>query len=378
MGAYMHVGQTVGLNRAGMPDMGVNTDGRAKGLPKCQPEQPKPLKYEILDQLHFIDEQTAINRFTWYNLPPGIDGHLIERILYYRGQGAFFYVEELDRFFFLPYANQGKMDPYGRYEEIVPLPFNGTFANEKEEAFVPGMTKKPQYSVELLDQYYDKNGQLDINKLKRAVNDKCVILHDSSIQYGQTNVPRKQLHEPLLDVMSNCIPFMNTALLNSTGIQGMRVVDEHDQSNVLAASASVTHAALTGQKYIPIVGAVDFQDLSAGNVAKSEEFMLAMQSLDNYRLSLYGLDNGGLFQKQSHMLQAEQEVNQGNVGLILQDALTNRQNACDVLNNIWGWGAYVEVSETVIGVDRNGDMLIGDTQDQSGKTPGQQPKEVNE
>ena len=171
---------------------------------------------------------------------------------------------------------------------------------------------------------------------------------------------------------------MNTALLNSTGVQGMRVTDEADQSNVLAASASINHAALTGQKYIPVVGKVDFQDLSAGNVAKSEEFMLAMQSLDNYRLSLYGLDNGGLFQKQSHMLQAEQEVNQGNVGLILQDALTNRQNACDIINNVWGLGIYCEVSETVIGVDRNGDMLIGDSQDQSGTQSGQQPQEVNE
>ena len=365
MGAYMHVGELVGLNK--------------NGTPKKYTEPAIPtLKCDILKQLHFIDEQTALNRFTWYNLPPGLDGHLIERVLYYRGQGCFFYSPEANKYLFLPYALDGGIDEYGRYLEVQPLVFNGTTADTKAESFVPGDTRIPQYSVELLDQYYGEDGQLNVEKLQKAVNTKCVLLHDSSVQVAQVNTPRKTLHEPLLDVMSNCIPFMNTALLNSTGIMAMRVTDEADQSNVLAASASVNHAALTGQKYIPVVGKVDFQDLTAGNVAKSEEFMLAMQSLDNYRLSLYGLDNGGLFQKQSHMLQAEQEVNQGNVGLILQDALTNRQNFCDIVNNIWGLGIMCEVSETVIGVDRNGDMLIGDTQDQSGSQSGQQPQEVTE
>ena len=365
MGAYMHVGQKVGLNKNGLPEK------------YCEPASPD-LKFDILEQLRFIDEQTAINRFTWYNLPPGLDGHLIERILYYRGQGCFFYSPEANKYFFLPYALDGGIDEYGRYLEVQPLVFNGTTADTKQEAFVPGDTRIPQYSVELLDQYYDKNGTLDVEKAQKAINSKCVLLHDSSIQVPQVNHSRKALHEPLLDIMSNCIPFMNTALLNSTGVMAMRVTDESDQSNVLAASASVNRAALTGQKYIPVVGKVDFQDLSAGNVAKVEEFMLAMQSLDNYRLSLYGLDNGGLFQKQSHMLQAEQEVNQGNVGLILQDALTNRQDFCDIVNNIWGLGIMCEVSETVIGLDRNGDMLIGDTQDQSGTAPGKQPQEVSE
>ena len=336
------------------------------------------LKSNIKRNLRIIDEQDAINRFTWYNLPPGLDGQLIERILYYRGQGAFFYMEANNKFYFLPYALDGTIDIYGRFLGITPLPFNGTSTDgdKKPKPWITGLIKEPQYEVELLDQYLNEDGTINETKARNAVNNKCVLLHDYSKQQGETNISRQILQDPILDVMSNCIPFMNTALLSATGVQGMRVVDEDDQSNVLAASASINHAALTGQKYVPIVGKVDFQDMSAGNVAKAEEFMLAMQSLDNFRLSMYGLDNGGLFQKQSHMLQAEQEVNQGNVGLIMQDGLTLRQNFCDIVNNIWGLGIYVDVSETVIGVDRNGDMLIGDTQDQSGSTPGKQPEQM--
>ena len=75
----------------------------------------------------------------------------------------------------------------------------------------------------------------------------------------------------------------------------MRVNSQDEYANVEAASRSINRAALTGKKWVPVVGNVDFQDLTNGQVAKAEEYLLAMQSLDNYRLSLYGLDNGGLF-----------------------------------------------------------------------------------
>ena len=39
------------------------------------------LKDSIKRVLMLNDEQVAINRFKWYNLPDGIDGNLLERIL---------------------------------------------------------------------------------------------------------------------------------------------------------------------------------------------------------------------------------------------------------------------------------------------------------
>jgi hypothetical protein len=102
-----------------------------------------------------------------------------------------------------------------------------------------------------------------------------------------------------------------------------------------------------------------------------------MQSLDNFRLSLYGLDNGGLFQKKSHMLEAEQEMNTGTVGLVMQDGLTIRQKFCDIVNSLFGLGVWCEISENVIGIDKNMDGQISDEQDQSG-IPGEQPQEVQD
>lgn len=326
------------------------------GLPIRMGDCGEELKANIKKLLRIMDEQDAINRFVWYNLPIGLNSQLIERILYYKGQGALFFESATERFYFLPYALDGSIDVYGRFMGVRPLPFHGSL-NLQEDDKKKVDAKYQWLNIKKLKPQYDI--LLDEERTADIFENSCVLLSDYSKQISQTNISRQILQDPLLDVMADCIPFMRTALLNSTGVQGMRVDGQEAASNVYAASKSVNHAALVGEKYVPIVGPVEFQDLTDGNVGKSEEFLLAMQSLDNFRLSLYGLENGGLFQKKSHMLEAEQSMNNGNTGIILQDSLALRQRFCDIVNSVWGLNIWVEASETIMNIDRNMDGQIG-------------------
>jgi hypothetical protein len=316
-------------------------------------------KSDIKKQLRILDEQDAVNRFTWYNLPPGLNSRLMERILYYKGQGMFFKLQ--DKFYFLPYALNGTIDVYGRFTEVTPLPFNGSTktADGKELPWIPGLKRKCLYEMELPEDYISEDGEILVDKILDAQESSCVLIKDYTEQISQTNISRQILQDPILDVMSDLFPFMRTALLNSTGVQGMRVNDQSEYANVEAASRAINRAALDGKKYIPIVGNVDFQELTNGQVIKSEEFLLAMQSLDNYRLSLYGLDNGGLFQKKSHMLEAEQSMNSGNTGLVFKDSLQCRQDACMIINSVWGLDMWCMPSEVVLNMDMTGDGTAG-------------------
>lgn len=320
-------------------------------------------KADIKKQLRILDEQDAVNRFTWYNLPSGLNSRLMERILYYKGQAMFFKIK--DNFYFLPYALDGTIDVYGRFTEVTPLPFNGsTKAKDgKELPWIPGLKRKVAYDIQMPEDYVSEEGEINWNKIEEDQDNYCVLLKDYTEQVSQTNISRQVLQDPILDVMADMFPFMRTALLNGTGIQGMRVNSQDEYANVEAASRSVNRAALEGKKYIPIVGNVDFQDLAGGELAKAEEFLLAMQSLDNYRLSLYGLDNGGLFQKKSHMLEAEQAMNTGTTGLVMRDSLQNRQDFCNIVNSIFGLQIWCEPSEVVMGMDMNGDMMAGSDED---------------
>lgn len=329
-------------------------------------------KEAIKKNLRIIDEQDAVNRYKWYNLPCSISSQDLERMLYYKGQLAFFYMKDSDEFYFMPYALDGGIDFYGRFVSVHPIPFaEGVSDLEKRN-----IAKQRNYLATLrlkctYDVVTDPIQMDDITK-------RCVLIKDYTEQLSQTIIPRQQLQDDVLDIMADMIPFMRTALLNATGVTGMRVQTQDEQSNVEAASKLVDHHALNSEKFVAITGGIDFQELTSGEVAKAEEFLLAMQGLDNFRLSTYGIDNGGLFEKKAHKLESEQQMNGGNTGLVYDDGLSRRQRFCDIANSIWGLGIWCEPSESVMGQDMNGDGMVFDSTDQSGTQQGDQPQEVEE
>lgn len=341
---------------------GLKVPGKAANLIK-QNTPKLCLKEEIKKGLRILDETNAVHRYKAFNIPTNISSEELERMLYYKGQVCMFYCKALDDFFFMPFALDGNIDVYGRYFYIRPVPMtSGTTET-------PDSNPQVNYFSQLrLKVYYD----IPYKDLKPEDRENAaVIFFDRTPQLSWTNIPRQSLQEPILDVMSECFPLMRTSLFNSTGVKGMRVSSGDEISNVLMANMTTQQAAIQGQQYVPIKGQIDFQELSGDDVARSEEFLMAMQALDNYRLSLLGLDSGGLFQKKSHMLEAEQTMNEGRSKAALIDGLTWRQRACDIATALWGTGMSYELSETATGVDLNFDGLVGDDRDQSG-IPGDQ------
>lgn len=339
----------------------------ATGLPvKMAQFSCGSLKADIKRQLRLIDEQDAVNRYRWNDTGLEITSQEVERLLYYKGNLCFFYFKELEQFFIMPYALDGTIDFYGRYNTVHPVPMaNGTTEDEKKF-----FAKQADIlSTKRLKVLYE----IPTEPLEGAPWNYCVLIHDYTKQLAETIIPRQQIQDGLLDVMADCIPFMRTALLNSTGVQGMRVSNEDEQSNVQAANKSVDHAAHDGKKWVPIVGQVEFQDLTGGATSKGEEFLMAMQSLDNFRLSTYGIENGGLFEKKAYQNKAQTVLNgSGQIGAPLQDGLSIRQHACDLINYLFGLGVSCEISEQACGMDLNMDGLSGDEQEQTGAMPGEQ------
>ena len=245
-------------------------------------------------------------------------------MLYYKGQLCFFYDKNLEEFYFMPYALDGTIDFYGRYNTIHPVPMTSGTDDKGSKA-------QAQYLAELkLKCVYGVKTEIELKDLTEST----VLLHDYTKQLSQTVMPRVTVNDPLLDVMAECIPYMRTSMIASTGIKGVRVNDADQQQNVYDGSRSLENAALTGNPWVPIIGNIDFQELTNQGIGKIQDYMLAMQSLDNLRLSGYGIDNGGLFEKKAHELQSEADINGGPVGLVLQDGLSIRQNFCNIANSI--------------------------------------------
>lgn len=340
------------------------------GLPLKFGEKSSTAKENIRRILRIQDEQDAVNRFTWYNLPD-ITGQELERLIYYKGQICMFYNETLGKFLYLPYALDGSIDVYGRYTAVHPVPMGSTelkdddAKNKQLGNWLSTIHLEVLYDLPDFQSIasIDDMGNLQFNFDYKNLSTKTALLHDYTPQLSQTITSRQVLNDVILDVESDCIPFMRTALLNATGVRGIRVADASEAPGVWQASASMNEAALAGQKYIPIAGALDFQDLADGAPARAEEFLLAMQSLDNIRLGTYGLENGGIFQKKAHELQAEAAMAGGNTNLVIQDSLARRQRWCNIINSLTGLGIWCEISETASGLDKNFDGEVSDEQD---------------
>ena len=306
--------------------------------------------------MRIIDEQDAINRYNWVNLPKGLNGQMIERILYYRGQGIMFTLETdgENKFYFLPYALSGSIDVYGRFKSVVPLTFGGGVTDAEGKA----KNDKTFLPNKVFEVVYDIIDQEDYKKALDLMENGCVILRDYTEQLSQTSKPRQILNDPLCKAIAECFPFARTSLIAHSGVRGMRVVNEDDQAQAFLASKSIEGAAKTGQTLIPFVAKVEVQDLAEAGQAKTEEYLIYMQALENIRLGTLGLDNGGIFQKKERKLVAEQAMNASTVGFVYNDGLKQRQRFCDIVNSIWGLGIWCEASEnqTETDLDFDGDL----------------------
>lgn len=308
--------------------------------------------------LRVIDEQDAVNRYRWYNLPCNLTSQELERLLYYKGNVCFFYMKETDEFFFMPYALDGTIDFYGRFNRIHPVPMtSGTTDAEKkiyqnQATLLSTLKLNVQYGIKMPDELKEDD-----------LYNSAVILRDYTHQLPQTIIPRQELNDGLIDIMSEIIPFMRTSLIAGTGVKGVRVNDADSSDEVKMASRSVVKSALKGELWSAIIGSVDFQDLTNGQLTRAEDYLLSLQALDNLRLGAYGLENGGLFEKKAHILESENDVNNVNVGLVLQDGLSIRQNFCNIVNSIWDLGIWCEPSESPLGVDNDGDGKAYDEND---------------
>lgn len=77
----------------------------------------------MADMKYFQYRIIAAHMFRWTNLPPGLDGDRLERMLIDRGGVAFF--NAVEGFYILPFSSDGQLDVYGNLLSVKAVPYNG-------------------------------------------------------------------------------------------------------------------------------------------------------------------------------------------------------------------------------------------------------------
>ena len=312
------------------------------------------LKFNARRIFRIIDEQRAVQSFKWYNLPEGISSDELERLLYLKYTLVFFYLEATNRFYFLPYALDGTIDVYGRFNKVHPIPLSSGGVEDKDK---PKLDKTLAEALALVK----LNVVKDVVVFKDQITDEFmknsgVIIRDYTNQMGQSGEPRYLLNDHLLDMEADCLPFIRTNLLLATGIQGLRVTDaDAGQFEVRNIAQQLYSAAIKGEPYVALTGKADFQELQPNTTTKASEYFLALQSIDNLLLLTHGLDNTGLYEKKAHILESENQVNANSASFVLADRLAQRQKFCNIVNSIFGTNMWCDISDPIAGFDTQAD-----------------------
>lgn len=301
------------------------------GLPTRM--SPFPLHSDILRAIRIIDEQDAVNRFEWENLPSNINSQELERLLYYKGNLIFFKFD--DDWYFMPYALDGTIDFYGRYNRVHPVPMTSGKDDENQSSYKNRASLLSQIKLNAIYNLNQVEEGLDPVVGSSKKEGYGVILRDYTNQLQQTNIPRQQLNDCFCQLEADIFAYMNTALVMGTGISGVRVPDDDSKAEVVAGAKGLKDYAKAGIGWVPIQGSIEFQELTHSNLTPASEYFLSLQSVDNFRLSTYGLDNSGVFEKQAHILSDENQINQQKYHFILEDGLTIREKFCEIANKLF-------------------------------------------
>jgi len=283
------------------------------------------LKYDSL--FNIVRNQNMIEtfeRYMWTNVPFGLTADLIERLLYFRGKGMFYFNDKVDKFQFLPFALNGVIDEYGRFTECNTLPFTGvdTDNEDKKKKVVQNLVyeKLPivydlPYSKELLDNI----------KKRKSVG---ILLNDSSLNISQQPVIRSNYVRPVLHLLSTLMQIINTAIYGVADHNLLQVENESELSSVNQQISAINFDILSGKRFTPIVGKFPITPLKTTGSADLEGLWNTFNSLTNFLKSITGVANSGVFDKKAHLLQEEQKLNGSNSDDIYYNGLRQRQEFC--------------------------------------------------
>lgn len=300
----------------------------------------------ILTQLRIKDEQEYVNRFIVH--APGLNMSSQEffRMMYYHPNMALMMLE--GKPYLMPYANVGGIDFYNRPNYINPVPLTqGSDDSSKDEKnalrdVLASFKKKVVYDVMLPEDIDDD-----------TLENSAVLIRDYTPQQSNIIIPRAKIDEALLGLEADLFQYMRTSLLMGSGVKGIRVNDTDGAQAVVSMSNSIDNAVMNGLPFLPLLSRQEVQELAQSGVLHTQDYMLAIQGIDNYRKQCLGIENSPMFDKKAYVNEA-QTMSGITTSSTLADSLQQLQNAFDIWNSIYGFDWFVEINPMMMAQQQPG------------------------
>lgn len=297
-----------------------------------------------------IDYQQFLTRFKWNNLPEGMDSELIERILYFSGSAMFFYIKELNRFYFLPYGMSGEntevgIDFYGRFNKLKPYSFNGSTSDGGERrADGKRITRSDLYlSTQIRDNIKDIPMVESEEEARKIYENGAVICWDMTPQLAYAVDSRNRISQSYVKYIVKILIQTKSALINSNGFN-LFATDTEASTDIMQLQIDAINEDREKGKLSAVVSKAlgNIENLQSNAPSAMADFWNSFVSADNLRLKSMGIRNDGLVQKSQYQNIQEQSIDINDAMQVYWNAFMERVKFSAIVNSIWGLGIYPE------------------------------------
>lgn len=309
-----------------------------------------PMFENIGKSLANVDYQQYITRFKWNNLPEGLDSELFEKIMYFSGSAMFFYIKELDRFYFLPYGMAGEkeqtgIDFYGRFNKLKPYSFNGsTDGSGEEKANGKKVSAADIYlSTQVRNNIKDIPFVKDEKEAKEIYENGAVICWDYTPGLNYWNVSRNRVSQAYINYLIKVLIQTKSALINASGFN-LFASDSESANDLMQMQIDDINEAREEGQLAAVVSKLlgKIENLQSNAPAAMADFWSSLQSVDNLRLKTMGIRNDGVQQKSQYQNIQEQSIDINDSLQVYWNSFMERIKFSAIVNSIWGLEIYPE------------------------------------
>lgn len=309
-----------------------------------------PMFEKLGVSIKYIDYQQFLTRFKWNNLPEGMDSELIERILYFSGSAMFFYIKELNRFYFLPYGMSGEntevgIDFYGRFNRLKPYSFNGsTDGGGEKKADGKRITRSDLYlSTQIRDNIKDIPMVENEEEARKIYENGAVICWDMTPQLAYQVDSRNRISQSYVKYIVQILIQTKSALINSSGFN-LFSSDTEASTDIMQLQIDAINSDREKGKLSAVVSNAlgKIENLQSNAPSAMGDFWNSLVSADNLRLKSMGIRNDGLVQKSQYQNIQEQSIDINDAMQVYWNAFMERVKFSAIVNSIWGLGIYPE------------------------------------
>lgn len=303
----------------------------------------------IASSMKVIDYQQYLTRFKWNNLPEGLDSELFERIMYYSGSAMFFYIKELNRFYFLPYGMSGEktqtgIDFYGRFNRLKPYSFNGSTDGSGEQEAGKRISQADIFlSTQIRDNIKDIPMVETEEEAIKIYENGAVICWDITPGLAYYCESRNRTSQAYIKYLKDVLIQTRSALINSSGFN-LFASDTESAQDIMQLQIDTINKDRERGKLAAVVSNMlgKIENLQSNAPAAMTDFWASLQSVDNLRLKSMGISNDGVIQKSQYQNIQEQTMDLSDAMQVYMNSFMERIKFSAIVNSIWGLNIYPE------------------------------------